>query len=255
MADCYMYDFPGRSIVLGYPPEADTLKRVASILDAMDELGEIIVPLSASLSLDCYSKITRWRDREVRPYSPFHQIYDSCVPEGIVVKLSSDRSITTVIENLSKDTIYSWIENAMRQPLPQSETHYLELCELDFKAVRAKIHNDNKLIKQKFMTVEHDRRGNFKFPLEHRDDGLWVYSPIEDLETEPSFTIMSGEIAEVTINIHWSWWTEDSLKDRNALEAAILRIIACGWTIKHLNKYLELPRLRSIYEASGQLPR
>ena len=255
MIDCYMYDFPGRSITLGYPPEADTLQRVSFILNAIDELREIVVPLSASLSLDCYKKTTQWRDREVRPCSSFHQIYESSVPKDIVVKLASDKSITTVTENLSKDAIYSWIENAMRQPSPQPDTHYLELSELDFEAVRAKIYDDSRLKNQKFMMVEHDRRGNFKFPLERRDDGLWVYSPLEKLKIEPSFTIRSGESAKIKINIRWSWWVEESLKDREVLEAAILRILARGWTIKYLDEYLELPRLRSIYEASGQLPR
>ena len=254
MTDCYTYDFPGRSLSLSYPPEVNTLKRVAFILDAMDELRDVIVPLCASLSLKCYKKSTRWRDRGVRPYNPFHKIYQSPVPESIVVNVVSDKLVTTTTKNLSRDAIYSWIENALRQPCPQPDTHYLELCELDFEAVRAKINDNSRLKNQKFMTVEHDRRGNFRFPLKHHNDGLWVYSPIEDLKTEPSFTITSSESAEIDINIHWTWWTLESLEDRNALEAAILRIIGRGWTLEYLHESLKLPRLRSIYEALGQLP-
>ena len=61
MADCYMYDFPGRTIVLGYPPQGDSLKRAAFILDAMDELSSIIVPLCASISFDYRNKKTGYR--------------------------------------------------------------------------------------------------------------------------------------------------------------------------------------------------
>jgi hypothetical protein len=251
MADCYMYDFPGRCLSLGYPPQGSSLEDVAFILDAMDELGDVIMPLCASLSLKCYKKATGWRDNQIQPYRPYHQIYESSVPEGIVVKLSSDKSISTTTENLSRNTIYSWIEDALGQPSPEPDTHYLEVTQLNFQAVRAKIHDQSRLKNQKFMTVEHDRRGDFKFPLKERDDGLWVYSPIEELETEPSFTIRSGETAKIEIDIHWSWWTEESLKDRNVLEAAILRIIARGWTLEYLNEYLEMPRLRNIYKAQG----
>lgn len=57
------------------------------------------------------------------------------------------------------------------------------------------------------------------------------------------------------INIHWTWWTKESLKDRDGLEAAILRIIARGWTIEYLHESLNFPRLKSIFEVSGKLQR
>ena len=259
MADCYMYDSPGRLISLRYLQSEDyKLHAASSLLEAIGELQDIIVPLCADMSLGCRKKTTAWRDWKVQPQKPFHHIYSLSVPEEIVVKHSSDKSIFTPVTKLSNNTIYSWMEKALQQSSPQPNTHEVNWYELDFEAVKVKINDGSLLEKQKFMTVEHDRRGIFRFPLKHCKDGLWVYSPIEDLKTEPSFAIRTGNeegALTMDIDIHWSWWTEESLKDRNALEAAILRIIARGWTIKHLNKYLELPRLRSIYEASGKLPR
>ena len=255
MVDCYIYDYPGRSIVLGYPPQDNSLQGAAFILDAMDELQDLFVPLCASISLQYRNRTTGYVDRKIRPRSPFHDIYQTFVPEEIVVQHSSDKSIHTPVEKLSKDTILSWIENAFRQESPQPDTHELELSQLSFEAVRAKIHDDSQFKEKNYMTAEHDRRGNFRFPLERRDDGLWVYSPIEKLRIEPSFTMSSGETAKIKINVRWSWWIEESTEDRDAFESAILRIIARGWTIKYLDESLKLPRLRSIYEASGQLPR
>lgn len=255
MVNCYMYDFPGRSITLGCPSNADTLKRVTTILDAIDDLGDIIVPLCAGMSLGSYSKRTGLKDWKTQPYQPFYQIYESSVPEGIVVKLLSDKSLSTSTTNLSKNTLYLWIKEALEQPYPYSNTHEIDVYELVFYAVRAKVHDYSQLKNKKFMIVEHDRRGSFRFPLGHRNDGLWVYSPIKDLKTEPSFTITSGESAGITINIHWTWWTLESLVDRDALEAAILRIIARGWTIEYLHESLNFPKLKSIFEASGKLPR
>ena len=258
MADCYMYDFPGRSIRLKFLAEDPKLKAAKSLLEAMDELGDIIVPLCAGMSLRCINRMTWGIDWKVQAQKPFHHIYQSPVPRGIVVRLSADKSIYTPTERLSKKVLYSWIENALNQPSPQPDTHDVTWSELDFQAVRAKIYDDSQFKNQKFMVVEHDKRGDFRFPLKNRDDGLWVYSPIADLKTEPSFTIRTtneGGAVTIDIHIHWTWWTKESLKDRDALEAAILRIIARGWTIEYLHESLNFPRLKSIFEASGKLPR
>jgi len=66
-----------------------------------------------------------------------------------------------------------------------------------------------------------------------------VYSPIELLDAEPSLKyiiINEEEALTLDMDVHWSWWTETSPEDRQALEQAMLRIIDRGWKIEYCDQ-------------------
>jgi hypothetical protein len=99
--------------------------------------------------------------------------------------------------------------------------------------VRARIVNEENFRNSQLFRLETDR-GKYEFPLERRKDGLWVYSPIEEFVTEPSFNllIMNEEgTLDININIHWSLWTQSGSANHEALRLALLRIISKGWEL------------------------
>jgi hypothetical protein len=77
----------------------------------------------------------------------------------------------------------------------------------------------------------------------HRKNGLWVYSSIELLATQPSlkYMIINTEGAlTLDMSVYWSWWTETSPEDREALKQAIFRIIDRDWKIEYCHKVFGL---------------
>jgi hypothetical protein len=127
----------------------------------------------------------------------------------------------------------AWIEKALQQECPNSETHETSWYHLYINAVRARIINKENLRGSQSFRLETDR-GEYEFPLERRTDGLWVYSPIEEFITEPSFNLLiinqEGAL-DIDMNIHWSLWTQSDSANYQALRQAILRIVSKGWEL------------------------
>jgi hypothetical protein len=105
-------------------------------------------------------------------------------------------------------------------------------------AVRARILDSQKFKGRESFVVKTDR-GKFSFPLERRDNELWVDSPINDFKTEPSFDLSivreEGGLS-FDIHTHWSWWTETSPEDAKALRQTIIRIIERGWKVEYCDE-------------------
>ncbi len=124
----------------------------------------------------------------------------------------------------------------------QDYPHDVAWYALYFQAVRSRIYNEKNFQSRDTFILE-QYKAQCEFPIEHRKDGLWVYSPIELLATEPSlkYMIINTEGAlTLDMNVHWSWWTQTSPEDREALKQAILRIIDRGWKIEYCDQVFGL---------------
>jgi hypothetical protein len=245
MGDCYLHDFPGRKIALRklcQTPEAEDLLWAASALDAVEELRTVVEPLSVTLRLGCRDKSLKWRDRKAYPPYPTWFIRESFVPEGIIIKpVLVDAQVAQAPE-LTTEVLTAWIEQAFQQQCPCPHTHDVAWYALYFQAVRSRIYNEKNFQSRDTFILE-QYKAQCEFPIEHRKDGLWVYSPIELLDTEPSlkYMIINEEGAlTLDMNVHWSWWTETSPEDRQALEQAMLRIIDRGWKIEYCDQVFGL---------------
>jgi hypothetical protein len=245
MSDCYLHDFPGLGLSLKFlsPGEySSEMEWAANVIDVIDELRTVIQPLSADLLIGCRDKNIRWQDTSVDPPFPCWFIHKSGLPETVVVRPGLTNPQIFPAPELNRETLMAWIEKALRQECPCSETHEISWYGLYINAVRAKIFNEENFRRSQSFRLETDR-GEYKFPLERRKDGLWVYSPIKEFKTEPSFNLLimnrEGALA-IDINIHWSLWTQSGSANHEALRQALLRIISKGWELTYCNKYLEI---------------
>ena len=246
MSNCFIYQFPGRTVRLWTLCEKSYLVAAWKVIEAIDELRTVIQPLSIDLALGCRDTTIQWMNYKITPQQPHWFISESSLPETIVIEPGFTNAQISQVSELSKDNIIAWIEKALQQECPLSDTNEVTWYVLEIRAVRARITNQSKFNNKNLFIAKHDR-GNFKFPLEKRKDGVWVYSPIKDLLTQPSFSLLIGkEEARLTmdINIHWTLWAENS-EDRNALKEGIQRIINKGWTLENASKEFELTPVKT----------
>jgi hypothetical protein len=235
MSDCFMYGFPGRSISFRSVCDDGDLQAAARVLDAIDELRPVIEPLSAELTLNCRNKQTQWKDNEVNLPFPVWYIHEASLPESIVIETYLKEPQNLQTQQLNQKTLIDWIERASLQECPFPDTHEVVWSSLHISAVRARILDSQKFKGRESFVVKTDR-GKFSFPLERRDDELWVDSPIKDFKSQPSFVISTSHEEgglSFNIHVHWSWWTETSPEDANALHQALLRILEQGWQLDY----------------------
>jgi hypothetical protein len=245
LSDCYLHHFPGYEISLKllspgeYPND---MEWTADVMDAIDELRTVIQPLSADLLIGCRDKNIRWRDGNVKPPFPRWFIHESGLPETVILEPGLKDPQISQAPELNRETLMAWIENALQQECPNSDTHETSWYDLYINAVRARIINKENLRGSQSFRLETDR-GEYEFPLERRKDGLWVHSPINEFKTEPSFNLLiinqEGAL-QIHINIHWSLWTINGSANHEALRQAFLRIISKGWKLTHCNEYFEI---------------
>lgn len=245
MSDCYLHDFPGRIIALRYlceTGEAQDLLWAAEALNAVDELRTVVDPLSAALQLGCRDKNRYRQDWDVAPPYPTWFIRESSVPEGIIIKQGVVNPQLSQAPKLTREILTAWIENAFQQQCPCIDTHDVAWYDLYFDAVRARIYNEKNFEERSTFVIKKSQ-GKFEIPILKENNDLWVYSPVESLRTEPSIKYIIGNeegALSLRISVHWSWWTETSPEDKNALQQAILRIIALGWKLEYCHEVFGL---------------
>ena len=236
MSDCFLNHFPGREILLRFlPPDEQTedIQWAADILAAIDELQTVVKPLSADIVIGCRDLNISLLDDAVKPPIPHWQIRTSTLPKDVIIKPGLVNSQISEVPELSTTIMMEWIQKALQQECPCSETHKTCWNAIYIDATKARICEEATLeIRQSFW-LESDR-GKFEFPLEDCEDGLWVYGPILDLLTEPPFTLrLTNDEGALKINmsIHWSLWTQPGSASYITLREAVLRIVNKGWEL------------------------
>ncbi|HEY9905491.1 MAG TPA: hypothetical protein V6D43_24180 [Candidatus Sericytochromatia bacterium] len=236
MSDCFLHDFPGRSIrlkLLSPEEQEEDIQWAANVMDVLDELGTVIQPLSADIMVGCRDRNLWLLDGSVDPPVPHWFIQASPLPTGVIVKPGLVNARVSQASELSRKTLMDWIQEALQQECPCAKTHQICWHELYIDATRARIADEVPFANRQSFVLDSDR-GKFKFPLERRNDGLWVYGPIEELFTEPPFNLsIRNEEGALTIKIliHWSLWTQPNSASYSALNQAISQIVAKGWKL------------------------
>jgi hypothetical protein len=245
MSDAFMNDFPGYEISLRFLPQKEhrnDLHLAVNAIDAIDELRTVIEPLTVDLLIGCRDLNIQWRDRNVKPLFPYWFIHVSSLPKIVVVRPEFVKPQISQVLELSRNSLMAWIEKALQQECPCPITHEPGWYLIEISAVRAKIYNEEKFGKRQFFILDTDR-GTFEFPLESYPDGLWVYSPIQEFKTEPSFNLrVINEEGSLTLdmNIHWSLWTTPGTAENTALRQALSRIVSKGWTLTHAKDVFQI---------------
>lgn len=236
MSDCFLHDFPGREIglsLLSPQEQKEDIQWAANVMDVLDELGTVIQPLSANMIVGCRDRNLWLLDRSVKPPVPHWFIHTSPLPTGVIVKPGLANARVSQASELSRKTLIDWIYEALQQECPCATTHQICWHELYINATRARIADEAPFANRQSFVL-HSYRGKFKFPLERRNDELWVYGPIEELFTEPPFNLsISNEEGAIDIKIlvHWSLWTQPDSLDYAALHQALSRIVSKGWEL------------------------
>ncbi|MTJ51353.1 hypothetical protein FJR38_00970 [Anabaena sp. UHCC 0253] len=246
MSDAFMHEFPGSEISLKFLPPKEhnrDLQWAADAMDALDELRTVIQPLSADLVIGCRDISLQWRNTDVRPQFPHWFIHTSSLPKTVVVRPGFIDPQISQVPELSRDSLMVWIEKALQQECSScSATHEPGWYLIEIWAVRAKIFDENNFrSRQSFMLDTN--RGEFIFPLKRRNEGLWVYSPIDEFKTEPSFhlKVISEEgTLKINMYIHWSLWSTPGTAENTALRQALSRIANQGWDLTHVPSVFQI---------------
>ena len=260
MIDCQ--DRPEDAISLRYSGKREYIdgKKWASlIMDAMNLLKDVFVPLTADILLDCYYKDSVTEDWDIQPSQPAWHLRELNIPENIYAApgLGFNQKIApTVISEvpqINKESVVAWVDNALKQESPRPDIDFIDVSRLDFSTVRAKIINDRQFQERDSFVVDYFRMGTYKFPLKRINGELWVYSPLPEAFTKPSFKVSTSRyMGAFDIKIFWYWWTKTSPEDIKALEQALINVVNTGlWKLTFISEYLEMPRLKTYAEKVG----
>ena len=250
-----------------YPEEIISLKRIRQpgdkgaksgtewaslVMDVMNELGHIFKPLTADLSLYCYYKDCGSEDWDIEPLQPFWHLRELDIPEEVYIP-EYTRTIFNEVSEIDKKSVVAWVEKALKQESPRPDIDTVNVNSLNFRTIRAKIINDRQLEGRETFIVDYFRQGTYEFPLKRINDELWVYSPIPEVCTKPSFNVRTDRyMGAFDIEVYWYWWTKTSPEDVQALEQAVINVINTGlWKLKFISEYLEMPRLKTYAEKVG----
>ena len=258
MIDCEVYSEDTISLKrLGKGEYIDGKKWASLVMDVMDKLKDVFVPLTADLLLYCYYKDGGSEDWDVEPSKPSWHLREFDIPKKIYAAPGFNQKIApTVISEvpkLNKESVVAWVDNALKQESPQPDRYTVDVDSLDFRTVRAKILNDRQFKRRDTFVVDYFRMGTYEFPLKRINGELWVYSPLPEVFTKPSFKVRTNRYTGAfDIKIFWNWWTKTSSEDVSALEQALINVINTGlWKLKFISEYLEMPRLKTYAEKVG----
>ena len=216
------------------------------VMDAMYELKDIFRPVTADLLLCCYYKNNWFEDWDINPTQPAWHLQTD-IPKNIYDIPAWKKAIENKTQQINKETLTTWVENALNQESPRPDTHIVEINSLDFRAVRARIFDEKPFEGRNTFVVDHFRMGKYEYPLRRIDDELWVYSPIPEVFSKPAFHVRTNfDMSTMRIYLYWNWWTKNS-PEKEALEEAMLNIINTGqWKLFFLDEYLKMSRLEEL---------
>ena len=260
MIDCQ--DRPEDAVSLRYSGKGEYIdgKKWASlVIDVMNQLKDVFVPLTADVLLHCCYKDNGIEDWDIQPSQPAWHLRELNIPKNVYAApgLGFNQKIApTVISEvpqINKESVVAWVGNALKQKSPRPDIDFVDVSLLDFHTVRAKILNDRQFQGRDTFVVDYFRMGRYEFPLRRINGELWVYSPLPEVFTKPSFKVRTNCYSGTfKIDIFWYWWTKTSPEDIQALEQALINVINTGlWKLKFISKYLEMPRLKTYAEKVG----
>lgn len=223
-------------------------KWASLVMDAMKELKHIFKPLTADLSLSCYYKDSGFEDWDVEPVKSFWQLRELNIPEKVYTSEYLIETIFNDVHQINKESVITWIENALNQESPRPDIDVVDVDSLNFRTVRAKIVNEKPFQGRDTFIVDHFRMGRYEYPLKRIGEELWVYSPLPETYTKPAFRVRTDRPAGTfALDIYWNWWTSISEEDKDVLEQAMLNLInKVQWKLFYLNKYLKMPKLEDL---------
>ena len=261
MIDCEAYSEDTISLKRIRQPEDRGAKSgtewASLVMDVMDKLKDVFVPLTADLLLYCYYKDGGSEDWDVEPSKPSWHLREFDIPKKIYAAPGFNQKIApTVISEvpqINKEAVVTWVDNALRQKSPRPDIDFVDVDSLDFRAVRAKILNDRQFQGRDTFVVNYFRMGRYEFPLRRINGELWVYSPLPEVFTKPSFKVRTSRYTGAfDIDIFWFWWLENSLEDIQALEQALINVVNTGlWKLTFISQYMKMPRLKTYAEKVG----
>ena len=249
MNDRFMHEFPGMGIGLIFPNDKNlpqtNLDRAKYFFEAIEELGSVVEPLSAEMRVDCRYKELGLENKAISLQYPHWFIHEWPLPEKVKICPTSMPQIIEV-PKINKNIFLSWVENALQQKCPDPDENELCWSYIYFGTVRARIYDQKQITKRDTFTLRTDV-GNLEYPLETRNDEVWVYSPVDPFVTQPSFTFELYNRGDLPlgINVHWSLWTRTRGEDHNMLIEAVQRIIDKGWLLVNASKDFELSPVKT----------
>ena len=237
MRDCFVHTFPGSLIELEFTGQENNfseIQQIALILQAFDELKNVMQPLAADLQINCCDREFLFFDWQLEsdPPLPHWHLRIKDIPTDLKLEPGYVNSQITEVEEISKANMMSWIEKALQQKCPNPKTHQICWNNIDIYAVRARIFDENLFREHQSLKVDYKLR-TYELPFDRRNNGVWIYGS-NNFKSEYPFTIQlyrEFELLFIRISIRWSLWTEYGSPENIALSRAISRIVAKGWQV------------------------
>lgn len=231
----------GKDFALSFSSDVtEDMQAVNICLSALNELMPCVQPLSVDFRLKCRNQANYSYESNILPPISLWHMEELSIPSKVIINSSPIANITQV-PNITIDVLSQMFEAALQQQCPCPTTHELCWTEIEIWATRARIFNEINLNRRNVFVLS-TSSGNFEYPIEHRQNGTWVYGPIASFPSQPLFTVQFyvwyGYLI-LTISVYWSTWYNINSPGYNALKESISKILDQGWRLSEYTPLTE----------------
>ncbi|WNG43197.1 hypothetical protein F0U60_03095 [Archangium minus] len=234
---CLLHKPPGTVVSFALIPEAEVppaeeLMRRA--LDVIEALAPVVRPLAVDLGLVCQTRGIPLFVPDVPPRVPAVHIREEVVPPRVSIEsIYEVGSSFSVVPRLTRETLARWCADALAQE-PPGPDYLVTFEELVCTQARARLFEEKP---ERGLTLRDGGGHTWEAPLELRHDGVWVAGPLEDrpMDAPASFRItnLEGRL-DAHVQIGWALWDQPGTPEHQAMQEALKRIAAQGWTPQHV---------------------
>ncbi|WP_164006809.1 hypothetical protein [Pyxidicoccus trucidator] len=236
MEDAVIHFYPGHTehLLYTWPDQGEQPIRESRMLELALEVVDafwpaILEPRVVTLDLVGVDDWGYALHPSVTPEPP-GWLLRTVLPPGVKVSLGSSRYLEREVPALTRDVLRAWMEEALRQP-PVGGADHLAWSELTFRATRVRVFEPERFAGRDTLVLGSEV-GPVEVPLERDARGPWVSGPVERLADQPPIRLSLSRPDggfEVSVNPHWSLWTQEGSPGKAALDAAITHLLTRGW--------------------------
>lgn len=235
-SDCRQLSSPGDAVVLQLiPPFDDEAERhiVRAVASVFDELAPVVRPIAADLILTCRGEREPFLTRGEEPTPGAFQLREAEPPpqvEPLIEAATDPEFLVTPVPELDAASVERWMERSIGQSTaPPGLSVTLDVVRVQFS--RARIYGIERPAAPDFRLRWYD--DVLEVPIERKNEQAWVSAPVGQMNMLPAvaFEVVNYDGAlRVTVWAGWSFWAERGHPEHDALQRALRRLVARGFT-------------------------
>lgn len=234
--DCRHLHSPGETVALKLLPTFDDQaeQHIAhAVASLFGELAPAVEAIAADLILTHRRPEEPFLERnEVSSPPAFHLREAQPSPHvRTVIEGATDPQLpVTQVPRLDASTVERFIQHSIRHSAPPSG-YVMTLDVMRVRFSRARLFSVGSVSEKVFPVHQYDEV--LEVPIEWRAGEAWVSGPVGwvSMLAPVAFEIINNDGAlHATLWVGWSYWAERNHPEHDALEQALRRIFARGWT-------------------------